>query len=224
MFHVSCSMTKLSAKPAQLLVDIREIRDGILILKNGSLRVVLMASSINFALKSQDEQDAIVFQYQTFLNSLDFSAQFFIQSRKLNIEPYLDTLRERLKREYNELLKIQISEYVEFVKSFVDSANIVSKSFYVVVPYTPVVIYDEGGIGKTLGSLISSADKKQGLNEEKFEEYKTQLYQRVEVIRQGLVRTGVRAVPLNTEETLELFYGLYNPGEAEKGKMPAITT
>lgn len=217
-------MAKLSAKPAQLLVDIHEIRDGILILKNGSMRVVLMASSINLALKSQDEQDAIVFQYQAFLNSLDFSAQFFIQSRKLNIEPYLDTLRERLKREYNELLKIQISEYIEFVKSFVESANIVSKSFYVVVPYTPVVIYDEGGIGKAFGSLMSGADKKQALNDEKFEEYKTQLYQRVEVIRQGLGRTGVRVVPLNTEETLELFYGLYNPGEAENGKIPAITS
>lgn len=216
-------MSKVSSKPAQALVDIREIRDGVLLLKNGSLRVILMASSINFALKAQEEQDAIIFQYQTFLNSLDFSVQFFIQSRKLNIEPYLDTLRERLKREYNELLKIQISEYIEFVKSFVESANIVSKSFYIVVPYTPVVIYEQGGIASALGSLLPGAGKKKVVSEEKFEEYKTQLYQRVEVVRQGLVRTGVRIVPLNTEELLELFYGLYNPGEADKGKMPEMT-
>lgn len=220
--------------PAQKLVEIHEIRDGVLVLKDFSLRVVLIASSINFALKSQDEQDAIILQYQNYLNSLDFSVESFVQSRQLNIEPYLETLRERLTREYNELMKIQISEYIEFIKSFVESANIMAKNFYVVVPFTPVRMPQQEHMQRGILSMLpdfSGKEKRKmkeiqehGIGQEKFEEYKVQLYQRVEVTRQGLARIGVRLVPLNTEELIELFYGLYNPGELEKGKMPGVTT
>lgn len=216
-------MSKAGTKPTREIVDVAEIRDGVLILKDGSLRAVLMASSINFALKSSDEQDGITLQFQNFLNSLDFSVEFFIQSRRLNIEPYLDGLRERAKSEFNELMKIQISEYIEFVRTFVESANIVSKSFYIVVPFTPVLLYKKGGITTMLGSLFGG--QKEGtitLKEESFQEYVTQLYQRVDSVRQGLVRTGVRVVPLNTEELIELLYSLYNPGELEKGKIPEV--
>src|SRR3989344_4186971 len=126
-------MIAAAAKPtiqaSQDIVPIEEIRDGVVVLSDGSLRAVLMASSVNFALKSPDEQDAIILQYQNFLNSLDFPIQFFIQSRKINIDPYLDTLRERKKAETNELLRIQITEYISFVKDFVESGSIVSKSF-----------------------------------------------------------------------------------------------
>ena len=115
-------------------MDIQEIRDGVLLLKDGSLRAVLMASSLNFALKSADEQTAIILQYQNFLNAMDFSVQFFIQSRKLNIEPYIETLKAAEARQSNELLKIQIAEYIEFVRAFVRAANVVTKNFYAVVP------------------------------------------------------------------------------------------
>jgi len=209
-------MASKSAHSAQDLIDIKEIRDGVLILKNGSLRAILMASSINFALKSADEQDAIVLQYQNFLNSLDFSVEFSVHSRRLDIDPYLDILRERLKREFNELLKIQIAEYIDFVKSFVESSNIMSKSFYITIPFTPVPVSAKdikSSFNFLLGKKKETGEK--GLDESKFQEYKTQLYQRVEVVRQGLVRTGVRLVPLNTEELIELFYNLYNPGETE---------
>ena len=214
---------KAKSKPTQDFVEIDEIRDGVVVLANKSLRGVLMASSINFALKSTEEQDAIVLQYQNFLNGLDFSAQFFVQSRKLNIDPYLETLRERQKAEFNELLQIQIAEYIEFVKTFVESTSIVSKNFYVVVPFTPITIYKKGGIKSSFDSLF----KKSGaptiaLDNEHFQEYKTQLYQRMETVRQGLIRTGVRVVPLDTEELVELFFGLYNPGELDKGKVPEI--
>ncbi|TSC73469.1 MAG: hypothetical protein G01um101470_75 [Parcubacteria group bacterium Gr01-1014_70] len=218
--------------PAQQLVEIQEIRDGVLVLKDGSLRVVMIASSLNFALKSQDEQDAIVMQYQNYLNSLDFSVEAFVQSRRLNIEPYLETLRDRLSREYNELMKIQTSEYIEFVKSFVESANIMTHNFYVVVPFTPVLVFQKEHARQSALSFLpdfSGRQKKQakeveehGIRQEQFEEYKVQLYQRMEVVRQGLGRLGVRLVPLNTEELIELFYGLYNPGEMEKGRMPEI--
>jgi type IV secretory pathway VirB4 component len=213
-----------AARPAQDLVEVREVRDGVLLLKDGSFRVVLIASSINFALKSQEEQDAIVLQYQNFLNSLDFSIEFFIQSRKLNIDPYLDILRERLKHTYNDLMKIQITEYVDFVSSFVGSANIMAKNFYIVVPFTPVTRLKKKEVTGALSSLLKGNKNDTPLEEGTFEEYKTQLYQRVEVVRQGLIRTGVRVVPLNTEELVELFYELYNPGEAEKGKLPEVAS
>ncbi|PJE64203.1 MAG: hypothetical protein COU90_03840 [Candidatus Ryanbacteria bacterium CG10_big_fil_rev_8_21_14_0_10_43_42] len=212
-----------STRPAQDIVSIKEVRDGVLLLKDGSFRVVLIASSINFALKSGEEQDAIVLQYQNFLNSLDFSVEFFIQSRRLNIDPYLDILRERLKHTYHDLMKIQITEYIDFVGSFVDSANIMTKNFYIVVPFTPGGSLKKKEVQSVFSSLFKGGKESKPIEEGAFEEYKTQLYQRVEVVRQGLIRTGVRVVPLNTEELVELFYELYNPGEAEKGKIPETT-
>lgn len=214
---------KTKGKASQDFVPIKEIRDGIVVLKDSTLHMVLMTSSLNFALKSSDEQDAIIAQYQNFLNSLDFSVQFFIQSRKLNIEPYLDTLREAEKMHTNELLKIQIREYVEFVKTFVETANIVTKTFYVAVSFTPPVLETTGrGIMGNVSSALGLGSKKEDTNieGEKFEEYKTQLWQRVDTVISGLSRTGVRVVPLNTEELVELYYGLFNPGEVDKGHVP----
>lgn len=216
---------KTKGKASQDFVPIKEIRDGIAILKDNTLHMVLMTSSLNFALKSSDEQDAIIAQYQNFLNSLDFSVQFFIQSRKLNIEPYLDTLREAEKMHTNELLKIQIREYVEFVKTFVETANIVTKTFYVVVSFTPPMLETRGGIVGNVSSALGLGGKKkdEGIDAGKFEEYKTQLWQRVDTVISGLSRTGVRIVPLNTEELVELYYGLFNPGEVDKGHVPGAT-
>ena len=222
----------IASQPSQDILQIEEIRDGILILKDRSMRTVVMASSLNFALKSADEQTAIILQFQNFLNSLDFSIEFFMSSRKLNIEPYLETLQEAEKKQTNDLLKIQTAEYIEFVRTFVRAANIVTKSFYVVVPFTPPffepVSSDEGvgGMLKNVTGFFSNVKKggagKETMSPEKFEEYKNQLWQRIDTVIQGLVRTGVRCVPLNTEELIELFYGLYNPGELEKGKPPPI--
>jgi len=217
-----------TASPSQQIVNIEEIRDGVLILKDGSFRVVLMASSLNFALKSADEQMAVVMQYQSFLNSLDFSVQFFVQSRKINIEPYIDTLEDAQKKQVNELLKIQITEYVEFVRTFVRASNIVTKNFYITVPFSPPFIETGENSKGIFKSLLETLWGKKGgggqtsVSPQKFEEYKNQLWQRMETVIQGIVRAGVRAVPLNTEELIELFYGLYNPGELEKGKPPTI--
>lgn len=212
-----------AASASQTVLNIKEIRDGTLILKNGSLRAILMASSVNLALKSADEQTAVILQFQNFLNSLDFPVQIFIQSRKLNIEPYLETLKEAEKKQTSDLLKVQIKEYVEFIRTFVQASNIMSKTFYVVVAYTPPI----AGEGKLSGitKLFSFGKKKTetSLSPEVFEEYKRQLWQRVDHVIQGIVRTGVRAIPLNTEEIIELFYGLYNPGEASKAR-PEIET
>lgn len=205
----------MTATPSQNILQIEEIRDGTLVLKDKSLRAILMASSINLALKSADEQTAVILQFQSFLNSLDFPIQIFIQSRKLNIEPYIDTLKESQKKQTNDLLKIQIAEYIEFIRTFVRASSIMSKTFYIVVPYMTGAATQ----GKITGLFnFGRAKTPKALAPEVFEEYKKQLWQRVDHVIQGIIRTGVRAVPLNTEEIIELYYGLYNPGEPGQTK------
>ncbi|MBI2024378.1 hypothetical protein HYT00_03270 [Candidatus Giovannonibacteria bacterium] len=215
--------SSLKARSAQEFVPIEEIREGIIILKSGGLRMVLMASSTNFALKSTQEQEATIYQYQNFLNSLDFTVQFSIQSRKLNIAPYLETLKEVEKTQTNELLKIQTREYIEFIKNFVETSNIVSKSFFVIVPYEPPIFESPKGAAESLlGFFSSNKETAKKIPDNKFEEYKIQLFQRVDTVAQGLTSAGVRVAPLNTEELTELYFSLFNPGEAEKGRAPEI--
>jgi hypothetical protein len=210
--------TKVSARGTQEFVPIKEVRDGIVILKDGGLRAVLMASSINLALKSQDEQQAIIAQFQNFLNSLEFATQFFIQSRDLDIRPYIALLEERLVAELDDLMKIQIREYIGFIKDFVERADIMTKNFFLVVPYDPsLVARGGGGVSGLMSSVLPSRSASSvSFSDEQFEEYRTQLEQRISVVEQGLVRTGVRVVKLGTEEVIELFYKLFNPGELEK--------
>lgn len=200
----------------QDFIPIQEIRDGVIILKNGGMRAVVLASSLNFALKSQDEQSSILMQFQNFVNSLDFSIQIFVQSKKLDIRPYIALLEDRYKEQITELMKIQVREYIEFIKTFVESTNIMSKSFFVVIPYDPPII---AGNKNPLSSLFPG--KNAGKNaaqtaDAQFQEFRSQLEQRVAVVEQGLVRCGVRAAELGTEEVVELFYKLFNPGETEK--------
>ena len=208
-----------AAASAQQFLAVDSIREDVIVLKDGGLRVILMCSSFNFALKSTDEQDATIFQYQNFLNALDFPLQIVIQSRRINIEPYLETLAERAREEESELLRIQISEYIEFIKSFVAGTNIMSKTFYVVVPFTPAILEKRGRFAKIL-SLLSAERNGAALDARAFEERKHQLWQRVDTVIEGLQRFGIRSVPLNTEELIELFYGLYNPTEFEKAVTP----
>lgn len=209
--------TKLDAQATQDFVPIKEVRDGIVILKNGSLRALLMASSINLALKSIDEQDAVIAQFQNFLNSLEFPIQFFIESRALDIRPYTGLLEERYTAELDDLMKIQIREYIAFIKDFTSRANIMAKNFFIVVPYDPALIARGGGVGGIVSSLISSGGGETvALTDEQFEQYRSQIEERMAVIEQGLIRTGVRVARLGTEEVIELFYKLFNPGELEK--------
>ena len=209
--------TQLNAKSAQELVPIREIRDGIVILKNGGLRALLMCSTINFELKSANEQEAILLQYQNFLNTLDFTVQFFISSRALDIDPYLATLRERADKETQELLRVQITEYIEFVRNFVATEQIVSRSFYAVVPFG-------GSLAPAGGGIFSSFFKGKAPTtpQEKFEEQRAQLMQRVGTVEQGLSRIGVRTAILSTEDLIELYYRLYNPGESKRDVIASL--
>ena len=197
----------------QEFVDIEKIREGVIILKNVGLRVVLMCSSRNLELESTDSQNAIINAYADFLNSFDWPLQIVIHSRKLDIKPYLAALEEKLKAQENELLEIQTAEYIDFVRSFVTLSDIMVKRFYTVVPFDPIES-KTGGPFEKIGSLIKMPSKKpQELPEEKFQEYKNQLLQRVEHIILALAHVGIKAVVLQTEELIELFYNLYNPEE-----------
>jgi len=210
------AFTDLQNSPAsQEFVPIKEVKDGIAVLNDGSLRAIMLASSINFALKSQEEQRAVITQFQNFINSLDFSVQMSVQSRNLDIEPYLDKLQKQYKTEDNQLLQTQIQEYIEFIRTFTDDADIMRKAFFMVVPYNRAVINQDGGIMDTLGGLFGGNENQ--TKDEAFEEARSQLDQRIGIIEQGLVRTGVRVTQLETEETIELFYQLLNPGDLKSG-------
>lgn len=202
----------MASNATQEFVPIDDIRGGIVILKDGSIRGVLMASSVNFSLKSAEERQAILLQFQDFLNSLDFSVQIITQSRKLDIRPYISVLEKRYTEQTSDLMKVQIEQYIEFVRSFTESANIMTKNFFIIVPYDSVIVNSKNSF---LSNFLSTADSKKQ-KEEDFEESRNQLEQRMGVVEQGLVRCGVRVAKLGTDEVVELFYKIFNPGESEK--------
>lgn len=200
-------------KSAQEFVDIAEIRDDIVILKNGTLRAVLMVSSINFDLKSTDEQEAIVAAYRGFLNSLDFPIQILVSSRKLDINPYLEMLSEKERQQPNELLRYQITEYKNFIKNLTGAANIMTKTFYVVIPFA----FTEGKKENFIDRIRTALNPKQAIMEHRMEleNFKSQLWQRVDHVAAGFAGTGVKMAPLKTEELIELYYNSYNPSIIE---------
>lgn len=204
-------------KATQEFVPIKEIRDGIVVLKDGSMRAVLLASSINFALRSADEQQAIILQFQNFLNGLDFSIQISVGSRKLDIRPYIALLEGRYKNETGDLMKIQIREYIKFVRNFVEQTNIMTKTFFIVIPFSSTITNVEES---TLSKLVSKKKETTKKGSNNFEENRTQLEQRIGAVSQGLVRCGIRTIELGTEEIVELFYKTFNPGELEKPMLP----
>lgn len=204
-------METAQAGRAQEFVPIKEIRDGIIILKDGGYRGILICSAINFGLKSADEQHAITLGFQNFLNTLDFSIQILINSRRMDLRPYLAILEQKGTEQKSELMRIQLREYIEFVRSFADQSNIMTKSFYVVVSYTP----QASAAGAVSFLRRGSAATKSAANTVSFDEDRAQLEQRLSLVTEGLAGTGVRAVPLGTEETIELLYRSFNPGELE---------
>lgn len=200
--------------PSQDFIAISEIKNDLVYLKNGGMRRVLLVSGINTELKSEEEQNTVYFLFQNFLNSVDFPLQFVVHSRKLNVAGYLEYLDSRRQIETNELLKSGVEEYIEFIKSFVQENAIMTKNFFVVVPYNPLVVPGKMGVVKSL-PLIG---KKLGGGEEETDDSEqiTQLNQRTDQVVAGLHGVGLRAIALNSSELTELFYNLYNPESVEK--------
>ncbi len=213
-------MTNNETRPTQEFVEIDSVQNGVVFLKNSGLRQILIVSGVNFDLKSEDEQRVIVAAYQNMLNSLKFSLQFFVHSRKLNIESYLARFEERKVLENNELLQNQIGEYVEFIKSFVSQNPIMTKAFFVVVPFDPIVIPGAGTapVKKFFGLFGKSSAVAQNPQEAASirRDNIDQLARRTSQVVASLGEVGLRAVPLEDNEITELFYNLYNPESRER--------
>lgn len=203
-------------KATQSFVPVKEIRNGVIILKDGGYRGILMCSSVNFSLKSEDEQRGIIGGFQNFLNTLDFSVEIVIQSRKMDIRPYLALLEERMQAQASELMRIQLREYIGFIKSFVEGTDIMTKTFYVVVPFAPAPVSTVSGALPFLQKKDTTIAEAGESDEDKlFTEFRIQLEQRMALVGSSLASSGVRAVPLGTEEIIELLYRSFNPGENE---------
>lgn len=207
--------------PSQKFLDIAEIREDTVIMKDGTLRAVLLVSSINFALKSVDEQNAIVQSYMEFLNGLDFPIQIVIQSRKMNIDGYLHDLQEHEKELTNDLLKRQIGNYREYVKQLIELGEIMQKRFFVVVPWNPATDKQKGFFQRLADILSPKVAVR--LSEERFQKQKFDLSLRVNQIISGLSSMSLNAVPLDTQSLIELFYTVYNPQLFQTQKLVKVS-
>ncbi|MBI3273541.1 MAG: hypothetical protein HYZ69_00180 [Candidatus Colwellbacteria bacterium] len=197
------------------LVPISNIREGVVVLKNGSLRLVLSVSAINFELRSAEEQTAILQGFQRFLNSADFPLQIVISSRKLDISNYLKTVDQIVESTENELFKIQASEYSRFIKELSSLSNIMSKKFYIIVPFYIFETPQVTGLTETLKGIFKPKEVAKELNDEQFNTYKNQLLQRSELVYGGLEGLGLKVKQLGDDELKNLYYQLYNPEEKQ---------
>lgn len=199
------------ARSSQSFVPVEEVRNGVIVLKTDGYRGVLMCSATNFALKSEDEQRAIIGGFQNFLNTLDFSVEIVVHSRKMDIRPYIALLESRLESQATELMRLQLREYIAFIRNFMESSDIMTKLFYVVVPYTPAIASE---VTSSIPFLKNQGGG-QATDTNNFEEHRVQLEQRMGLVASGLQNAGVRAVALGTEEIIELLYRSFNPGVTE---------
>lgn len=196
----------------QLYLKVSEIRDDTAILKNGGLRVVLKTSSVNLNLKSEEEQNAVIYSYQNFLNSLEFPIQIVVRSKKLDLEHYIEKLKKIGVKQSNPLLQKQTFEYIEYVSRLVEYADIMEKQFYVVIPQDPLG-EEHRSFMRSFLEAIFPADNATKIKDRHahFDELKKRLMQRVNTVRAGLEGCGLRVDMLTTQDLIELFYETYNP-------------
>ena len=198
------------ANPATTrFVDIADIKDTIVLMKDGSLRSLLEVQSVNFDLKSNDEQVAILRGFQDFLNAVDFPLQIVVRSRKLDIGPYLEFIATATASLTNELLKIQAEEYSRFIKGLTELASIMKKNFYISIPFHGSEVRAKGGIGQQLKSLFGFSSPAQQITPEDLEHYKTQISQRISVINSGLGPLGIKITELGQDQLIALFTSSY---------------
>ena len=204
----------------QRYIDIAQIQDDVVVMKDGTMRAVILTSSLNFSLKSEQEQNATVGSYIQFLNSLKFPIQIVIQSRKLNIENYLASLDQKYREQTNELLKLQIADYRNFVAELIELGEIMSKRFYVVVPYAPGSDTQRSFMDRFQALFIPAT--RVTLQRSRFLERRKQLMQRVDLILGGLQGMGLNSVVLKTQNLIELYYESYNPDISEQQRLADI--
>ena len=200
----------------QQYIDIAGIQEGIVILKNGSYRMIFSVSAVNFSLKSEEEQNGLIFSYQSFLNSLHFPVQIVMRSKRLDLNPYIKKINAAKDKQTSELIKMQTEDYVDFISQLINLANIMKKTFYVVIPYDPVSVQSPSVLSKLFKKTQETADLK--VAAPTFKRYKDELTERANTIATGLGSMGLHCVQLTTEEIIELFYSIYNPGVSDKEK------
>ncbi|MEI6287973.1 MAG: TraC family protein [bacterium] len=205
----------------QMYLNIAEIRDNAIILKEGSLRAVLLVSSINFALKAEDEQNAIISGYISFLNSLDTPLQILVQSRVLDLDTYLDSIKSAEEKQTNELLKLQTAEYRRYISDLVSLGDIMTKRFYVVVPYN-ILSNKKRSFTKRIGDIISPTSVI-NLSQKQFAKEHKELFMIVDKVLSGLSSMGLRASILDTQALIELFYNTYNPTVSRREKLSDLS-
>ena len=214
------SNQKNTAISTQRYLKIADIKQDTVIMKDGTLRAILMVSSINFALKSEDEQEAIISAYITFLNNIDFLLQIVVQSRELNINGYLEAMRKQANEQTNELLKNQTFQYIDYVSQLVSLGKIMNKRFYVVVPYNPISDKRKG-FWQSLVEAFKPVDVI-NLKEERFIVLKKQLENRVDNIVSGLTSMGLNVDRLDTQGLILLFYNSYNQKTAANESLDSL--
>ncbi len=205
----------------QRYIDIAQIQDDVVVMKDGTLRAVILTSSLNFSLKSEQEQNATVSSYVQFLNSLKHPIQIVIQSRKLNIDNYLLKLEQKEKEQTNELLRFQIADYRNYVKELIELSEIMSKRFYVVVPFAPLQDTQQGFMDRLQNLFLPATQVT--LQRKKFLERKKDLMGRVDLVLSGLYGMGLNAQPLNTQQLIELYYESYNSELSEQQRLADLT-
>lgn len=217
---------KSNPNSTQNVLQIAEIRDGIVIMNDGTFRSVLMLKSINFDLMSPQEQEAVEFAYQGFLNSLYFPIQIFVRSQKVDLQPYIERL-DKIRTEHdNMLLAMLMEDYLIYMDNLAQQTNIMDKKFYIVIPYFPhpesakkAVAADSKNFISGLASMFSSAETHVVINENDLETAKNELRNRVQAVLSGLAQCGVQGLPLDTQELIELYYDTYNPDTATRQQL-----
>lgn len=204
----------------QNFIKVQAIKDGVIFVGFNKICGILLVSSLNFLLKSKEEQDAIIYGYQDFLNSVDFSIEILITSRKINIDGYLANLSNIGEREEQEQMRLQIEEYINFIRALTENTQILTKNFYIVIPYSSA---EQEKKGFMKGLFNKSQSITQNISGENFLQFKTQLWERVDLIANGLRRIGLNAIPLNTQEIIELLYNIYNPEKKPKKDLPDVS-
>ncbi|MBN1326061.1 hypothetical protein JW977_03745 [Candidatus Falkowbacteria bacterium] len=211
----------MAKESTQKYLDMAEIRDNTVIMKDGTLRAVILCSSINFALKSEAEQNALISSYMEFLNSLDFNLQIVVQSRKLDIEGYIKRLREAQKKQLNDLLRNQIFSYLDFINELIEIGEIMTKKFLIIVPYNPLGAKSKG-FWQRFTELFHTAQEIR-MKKEKFMQYKQELDLRLGNIQGALNSMGLESVILDTQSLIELYYNVYNPKTSENQRLKDVS-
>lgn len=197
-----------TTKTTQSFLKLSEIKSDTVVMDDGTLRAIVAVSSTNFDLKSQDEQNSIIYNYQRFLNSIEFPIQIVMQSRKMEIGNYTEKLKHLAERQTNELLKVQTTEYAEFINRLIENASIMNKNFYIIVPLGQSILPTPGGF---FSKIFGNAKAKQTAERiENFEKAKQDLDNRVTSVISNLSGIGVRGIRLKTEEIIQVYYNSYN--------------